>query len=158
MRAPFFEDLAPGQTRDLGGYTFAADEIIRFAKQFDPQVFHVDPEAAKRSHFGGLCASGWHTAAVWMKLMVDFRRRAREATLARGERPGELGPSPGFKDLRWLKPVYAGDTISFASTFVEKRPSASRPGWGLAFHRNTGDNQHGERVFEFTGAAFWERR
>ncbi len=158
LSAPFFEDLAPGQTRDLGGYTFEADEIIRFAKQFDPQVFHVDPEAAKRSHFGGLCASGWHTAAVWMKLMVDFRRRAREATLARGERPRELGPSPGFKELRWLKPVYAGDTISFASTFVEKRPSASRPGWGLAFHRNTGDNQHGERVFEFTGAAFWERR
>lgn len=155
---PFFDDLALGETQDLGRHTFTAEDITAFAHVFDPQPFHVDAEAAKRSHFGGLCASGWHTAAMWMRRMVDHRQGAREAALARGERPAELGVSPGFSGLLWLKPVYAGDTIAYASTLVDKRASSSRPGWGLAFHRNTGHNQHGESVFEFTGAVFWERR
>lgn len=146
------------EVHDLGSHRFDAEEIIRFARAFDPQPFHIDPEAAARSHFGRLCASGWHTAAMWMRLMVDHRQRSSRAMLARGESPAALGVSPGFTDLRWLKPVYAGDTITFASRLLEKRPSATRPGWGLVSHRNTGDNQHGERVFEFTGKVFQEWR
>jgi acyl dehydratase len=154
----FFDDVVIGLTRDLGAYTFTPEAIVGFASEFDPQPFHIDPEAACRSHFGGLCASGWHTAAVWMKLMIEDRRSADKRARTAGERPAVLGPSPGFRDLRWLKPVYAGDTIRYRSTLTEKRPSASRPGWGLVFQHNTGDNQHGERVFEFRSTVLWERR
>lgn len=155
---PFLEDLIAGVTDELGSFTFTADDIVRFARQFDPQSFHLDPEAAKHSLFGGLCASGWHTAAVWMKLLAARRDRIRVAALARGERPARLGPSPGFTNLKWLKPVYAGDTISYRTTLTGKRVSASRPGWGIASHHNDGVNQHGETVISFEGAVFWERR
>jgi acyl dehydratase len=155
---PYFEDLVIGETEELGAYTFLPDDIIGFARQFDPQPFHVDAEAAKHSLFGGLCASGWHTASVWMKHMVGYRDRIRAHALARGERPARLGPSPGFSNLKWLKPVYAGDTITYRTTVTAKRASASRPGWGLVFHHNTGTNQHGEEVFSFDGMVFWERR
>jgi acyl dehydratase len=155
---PYFEDLVIGETEELGSYTFTADDIVRFARQFDPQRFHVDAEAAKSSLFGALCASGWHTASVWMKHMVGYRDRIRAYALARGERAARLGPSPGFSNLKWVKPVYAGDTIAYRSTVTAKRASASRPGWGLVFHHNTGTNQHGEVVFSFDGMVFWERR
>jgi acyl dehydratase len=155
---PYLDDLVRGQGEDLGAFTFTAEAIIDFATRFDPQPFHVDQEAARRSHFGALCASGWHTAAVWMKQMVTNRIvRASEAVL-RGERPAMLGPSPGFKNLKWRKPVYAGDTVTYRSAILRTRPSATRPDWGIAFHRNTGLNQHGEEVFSFEGAVFWERR
>jgi acyl dehydratase len=155
---PFFDDLAIGAARDLGTAAFTPEAIVGFASRFDPQRFHVDPDAARRSHFGALCASGWHTAAMWMKVMTENRRRADDTAREAGERPAVLGPSPGFRDLKWLKPVYAGDTIRYRSTPTEKRPSASRPGWGLVFQHNTGDNQHGERVFEFKSAVLWERK
>ena len=155
---PYFEDLVIGETEELGSYTFTAEDIIGFARQFDPQRFHVDAEAAKSSLFGALCASGWHTASVWMKHMVGYRDRIRAYALARGERPARLGPSPGFANLKWLKPVYAGDTITYRTTVTAKRASASRPGWGLVFHHNTGTNQGGEEVFAFDGMVFWERR
>ena len=155
---PYFEDLVIGETEELGAYTFLPEDIIGFARQFDPQPFHVDAEAAKHSLFGGLCASGWHTASVWMKHMVGYRDRIRTHALARGERPARLGPSPGFSNLKWLKPVYAGDTITYRTRVTAKRASASRPGWGLVFHHNTGTNQHGEEVFSFDGMVFWERR
>jgi acyl dehydratase len=150
--------MVVGEASTLGTHTFTAEDIVRFARQFDPQPFHLDEEAARRSLFGGLCASGWHTAAVWMRLMIGYRERAREEARRRGERPPELGPSPGFKNLKWSKPVYAGDTITYCSAITGTRASASRPGWGLAFHRNSGVNQHGEEVFSFDGAVFWERR
>jgi acyl dehydratase len=156
--APFLDDLVVGQVSELGSFTFTAEDIVRYAKQFDPQPFHVDPQAAKQSLFGGLCASGWHTAAVWMKQMIAFRERSWAEAARRGQRPPQLGPSPGFKNLSWSRPVYAGDTITYRSTVRGTRPSASRPGWGLAFHRNSGVNQHGEEVFGFDGAVFWERR
>jgi len=155
---PYLDDIVAGETEELGSYTFTAEEIVRFARQFDPQRFHVDPVAAKDSLFGDLCASGWYTAAIWMKLMIAHRERVRVDALARGERPARLGPSPGFTNLKWLKPVYAGDTITYRSTFTGARASASRPGWGIASHHNTGVNQHGEEVFSFEGAVFWERR
>jgi acyl dehydratase len=155
---PYLEDLVVGEVEELGSYTFGAEEIVRFASRFDPQHFHVDPQAAKDSLFGDLCASGWHTASVWMKLMIAYREHVRAEALIRGERPARLGPSPGFTNMKWLKPVYAGDTITYHSTVTGKRVSASRPGWGMAFHRNSGVNQHGEEVFAFDGAVFWERR
>lgn len=154
----FFEDIATGERAELGSRTFTAPDIKAFAARFDPQAFHLDEEAARRSHFGGLCASGWHTASVWMRLMVDHVRREDEARAARGERVAALGPSPGFRDLKWLKPVYAGDTISYATEVAEKRVSASRPGWGLVTFRNSGVNQNGETVISFTSVAFVQRR
>lgn len=151
----FLGETAIGSTRDLGTYRFTPESITAFARAYDPQVFHLDPEAAKRTHFGGLCASGWHTAAVWMQRLLATRARDAAYTAARGPVP-MLGPSPGFKDMRWLAPVYAGDTIRYATELVDKRASSSRPGWGLAFHKNTGTNQNGVPVFEFSGTVFWQ--
>lgn len=149
---PYFEELEPGLVERIGSRTFSAQDIIRFALDYDPQPFHVDPAAAETGPFGGLIASGWHTAAVWMRLMVDHRRRQSTAGLDR------LGPSPGFRDARWVRPVRAGDTIVYHSTVLDCRVSGSRPGWGLVTHRNTGHNQTGHLVFAFDGAVFWKRR
>ena len=156
--APYFDDLEIGRVSELGSYGFAADDVTAFARRFDPQPFHVDVEAARRSHFGELCASGWHTGAVWMKMMVHYRQAVTEAVRAAGGVPAQLGPSPGFKNLRWSKPVYVGDTVTYRSVVAHKRPTASRPGWGLVFSRNSGTNQLGEEVISFDGCAFWERR
>jgi acyl dehydratase len=156
--APFFEEVPVGDTVVLGSYSFTAESIIAFARKYDPQPFHLDPQAAKDSFFGGLIASGWHTAASWMKRLVERRTRQRAAALARAERPANFGPSPGFRDLRWVKPVHAGDTLTYRTRVVDKRPSASRPEWGLVVSHNTGHNQHGELVYEFTGSGFVERR
>src|ERR1700710_2960376 len=104
----FFEDIEVGQRRELGSFTFTAELIKKFALQFDPQPFHLDEAEGRKSLFGGLAASGWHVSAVFMKLMVaDDQRQAREA-VARGEKVAVGGPSPGFKELRWIKPVLAG--------------------------------------------------
>jgi acyl dehydratase len=154
----FFEDIRVGEAFEVGRHTFTAGDIKAFAARFDPQAFHLDEDAAARSHFGALCASGWHTAATWMRLMVHHHRRENEARRARGEPIAELGPSPGFRELKWLKPVYAGDTITYASEIVEARASNSRPGWGLMWIRNTGVNQKGEPVISFISVAFVQRR
>jgi acyl dehydratase len=155
---PYFEDLEVGDRVELGALHFSEADVVRFGTAFDPQYFHVDPAAAKASHFGGLIASGWHTAAGWMKAMVASRTAGASAAAARGGRPARLGPSPGFRQLRWIKPVFAGDTIAYSSAIFEKRESASRPGWGIVRHYNTGVNQKGETVFSFIGSVFWERR
>jgi len=154
----FFEDMRVGEKSGLGRHTFTAEDIKAFAARFDPQPFHLDEAAAARSHFGRLCASGWHTACVWMRLMIDYRRREDEQRRARGEMVAQLGPSPGFRDLEWLKPVHVGDTISYATEVVEMRPLESRPGWGMIVVRNTGVNQRGEAVISFVSSAFVERR
>jgi acyl dehydratase len=154
----YFEDLEVGERFEVGRHTFTAENIKSFAERFDPQLFHVDEAAADRSHFGRLCASGWHTAAIWMRLMVEHRRRDDEAMLARGEPVAELGPSPGFRELKWIKPVYAGDSISYASEVVALRPSQSRPGWGLITLRSTGVDQTGELVLSFLSTAFVQRK
>jgi acyl dehydratase len=154
----FFEDIAIGERAELGTYTFTADAIKGFAGRFDPQAFHLDEAAAARSPFGALCASGWHTAAVWMRLMVAHQRREDAARRERGEPVAQLGPSPGFRELKWLRPVYVGDTIHYAMEIVETRPSNSRPDWGLITLRNTGVNQKGEPVISFLSVAFVERR
>ena len=152
---PFLAEAELGALRDLGRHRFTAEAIVAFAHQYDPQIFHLDAEAAKRTHFGALCASGWHTAAVWMKRLHATRARDVTLTAASGAVP-QLGPSPGFKDMRWLRPVYAGDTIRYSARLIDKRASSSRPGWGLASHHNTAENQRGEPAFEFTGTVFWQ--
>lgn len=152
---PFLGEAEIGAVRDLGPYAFDADAIVAFARAYDPQVFHLDAEAAKRTHFGGLCASGWHTAGAYMNRLLTTRARDRAHTAARGPVP-ESGPSPGFRNLRWLKPVYAGDTIRFSTRLTDRRASSSRPGWGLAFARNEGVNQRGERVFAFDSTVFYQ--
>jgi len=154
----YLEDIRVGETTELGAHTFAAEEIKSFATRFDPQPFHVDEAAAAHSHFGGLIASGWHTASVCIRLIVLARLREEEAMRARGEPVGRTGPSPGFRDLKWPKPVYAGDTITYATEVIETRPVASRPDKGLVFARNTGVNQSGELVFSFISALFVDRR
>ena len=154
----FFEDIEIGQRREVGSFTFTADLIRNFAAQFDPQRFHLDEEAGRQSLFGGLAASGWHVASVCMKLMVaDGQRQAAEAA-ARGEKVAVWGPSPGFRELRWIKPVLAGDTVSFSSAVETVRSSSSRPEWGIVQARNTGINQRGELVFSFLATAFAPRR
>ena len=154
----FFEEVVVGEKIELGRHTFTTEAIKAFASKFDPQVFHLDEEAAARSHFGALCASGWHTAAVWMRLMVDYKNRIDEERRARGERVAVLGPSPGFRELKWLKPVYVGDTITYATEVLEARTSESRPEWGLMTIRNTGVSQKGELVISFISVAFVPRR
>jgi acyl dehydratase len=154
----FFEDLEVGQRRELGSFTFTAELIKTFARQFDPQRFHLDEEEGRKSLFGGLAASGWHVGSVCMKLLVaDGQRQAREAA-ARGEPVAVWGPSPGFRELRWLKPVLAGDTISFATEVESLRTSAKRPEWGIVEARNTGINQRGEPVYSMLATAFVPRR
>ena len=154
----FFEEMAVGQRRELGSFTFTAEAIKKFAAQFDPQAFHLDEEAGRKSLFGGLAASGWHVGSVCMKLLVeDTQRQAREAT-ARGVEVAVWGPSPGFRELRWIRPVLSGDTISFASEIVSKRTSDTRPQWGIVQARNTGTNQRGELVFSLLATAFVPRR
>jgi acyl dehydratase len=154
----YFDDIDVGDRIALGSHTFTAADIKTFAALYDPQVFHMDEAAAARSHFGALCASGWHTIAQWMRLRVLYAQREDAERLARGEVLAKLGPSPGFRDLKWPKPVYAGDTITYASEVAEKRVSNSRPGWGLVFARNIGTNQKGELVMSFIGSGFVERR
>jgi acyl dehydratase len=154
----FFEDIEIGQRRQLGSFTFTAELIKKFALQFDPQPFHLDEEGGRKSLFGGLAASGWHVGSVCMKLLVaDGQREAAEAS-ARGEAVAIWGPSPGFRDLRWIKPVLAGDTISYASEIESLRSSESRPEWGILQARNTGTNQRGELVFSLLASAFVPRR
>jgi acyl dehydratase len=154
----FFDDIEVGWQRELGKHTFNAEEIKRFASRYDPQVFHMDEEAAKKSHFGALCASGWHTAAVCMRSIVDSTKQMTADMIARGEKVAKTGPSPGFTNLKWLKPVYVGDTIIFTSEVLEKRVSESRPGWGVVKTRFMGRNQNGVTVYQFDGVVFIERR
>jgi acyl dehydratase len=154
----FFQDIEVGQRRELGSFTFTAELIKRFAAQFDPQRFHLDEEEGRKSLFGGLAASGWHVGSVCMKLLVaDGLRQAKEAA-ARGEKVAIWGPSPGFRELRWIKPVLAGDTIHFAGEIATKRSSEKRPEWGIVQGRHTGTNQRGELVYSVLATAFVPRR
>ena len=154
----YFEEVQVGEVYALGRHTFVAEDIKAFAARFDPQLFHLDEKAAQESHFGALCASGWHTAVTWMRLNVALRRRAAEEARARGEPVAAIGPALGFRDLRWMKPVYVGDTIDYRSEVIETRVSNSRPVFGLMTVRASGVNQKGEPVISFISTAFVERR
>lgn len=142
-----------GETITLGQHTFGAEEIKAFARKYDPQIFHVDEEAAKGTLFGRLCASGWHTAATWMKYNVMHHDAVAEAAWdGPGPRP-EFGPSPGFEKLRWLKPVYAGETVTFTRRAVGHRALATRPGWRVLTTECEAFDSTGDKVLEFQSAA-----
>lgn len=147
----YLDEMDAGLVVELGSHHFTKDAIIAFAQQYDPQPFHLDEEAARKGPFGVLTASGWHTAAGWMKCYVATNQAAEAKMRAEGRAPAPLGPSPGFTNLKWLKPVTPGDTITYRSTVTGKRDLNSRPGWGLAFSLNEGFNQKGELVFSFEG-------
>lgn len=138
-----------GTKVDTGTVHFAAEDIIHFAERFDPQSFHLDEEAARQSLFGGLCASGWHTCSGWMRCYVSFFEAEERRLHADGIDPPKMGPSPGFKNLAWLKPVYAGDTITYSITITAHRALTSRPGWIMNQVLCEGRNQKGEDVVRF---------
>ena len=123
-----------------------------FARKYDPQPFHVSEEAAKRSVFGRLCASGWHTAATWMKYNLASPMEDEEKRWAGSDPRPEFGPSPGFRNLKWLKPVYAGETITFTRRGISHRPISSRPGWRLLNIRAEAFDSTGDKVLEFESA------
>lgn len=151
----YFEDIVVNERVALGGFDFSAQAIVAFARKYDPQPFHLDEEAGRQSLFGGLAASGWQTASVWMKLWTAHVK----SQIAAGTMPADGGgPSPGFDDLRWLKPVLAGDHLEYTSTVTEKRLLASRLGWGLVSGLGEGFNQRGEAVFSYRFHVFARAR
>lgn len=132
----FYEDLVVGTIARFGNYAVTRDEVIDFARKYDPQPFHLDDEAAAATHFGRLAASGWHTAGMMMAMNVAHFTEHQTASLG----------SPGIDQLRWLKPVYPGDTLHMESELLEKRRSASKPEMGLTKTKSTVYNQHDEPV------------
>lgn len=132
----YYEDIEVGAVRRFGSKTVTREEVIDFASRFDPQPFHLDDAAAAATHFGRLSASGWHTGSMAMRMMVDNMKENEQAGLG----------SPGIEDLRWLKPVYPGDTLRCETEVLEKRRSQSRPDMGLFKSQLTVFNQHGEPV------------
>ncbi len=143
----YWEDFKVGETVEMGRHTFTADEIVEFARKFDPQPIHVDAEAAGNSFFKGLIASGWHTCAVGMRFAVD-------SYINKGISLG----SPGLENIRWMKPVRPGDTITYRRTTIETRPSKSMPGVGLMLGRIEAFNQDGEVVMSNEGWGMFGRK
>ena len=146
--------LEPGHVTQLGEYSFKSDDIIRFAKQFDPQPFHIDEKLAKESLFGGLCASGWHTLSAWMKLNRHYQSELISRQQKEKNPVPEWGPSPGMKEIKWIRPVYAGEKISYFNRIESRRKSQSRPGWWIleVYHEGTGKD--GKAVISFISSVF----
>ncbi|GLQ37228.1 enoyl-CoA hydratase [Rhizobium albus] len=142
-----FEDMEPGRSFELGPVTVSAEEIIEFARQFDPQPMHLSEEAGKASILGGLAASGWHTCAILHRMMYD-------AMISRTASEG----GPGIDYAEWKKPVLAGDTLTGTCTVLEARPSASRPVIGIVTIENKLYNQRGELVCETKQPTMIRRR
>jgi acyl dehydratase len=142
-----FEDFEPGQVYELGSTTVSEEEIVDFARRFDPQPFHLDAEAARDSDFGGLIASGWHTGAMWMRLYVD-------SLLGGGSGQG----SSGIEELRWLAPVRPGDTLSGRLTVLETTPSERHPHRGTIRIRGEMVNQDGVTVMSMVSRGRFGRR
>jgi acyl dehydratase len=143
----YWEDLREAGRVEIGKHTFTEADIIAFARQFDPQPFHIDAEAASKSFFGGLIASGWHTCCMAMRLMVD-KYVNRSASLG----------SPGLEKLSWKKPVYPGDTLHVRLEVLESRPLTSRPDVGMVRSRWDVMNQHDETVLTMEGYGMFRRR
>jgi acyl dehydratase len=139
----YFDDYLPGATYDCGSVSVSEDEIISFARQFDPQPFHVDPGAAARGPFGGLIASGWHTAALVMRQLVEHYL-SEEASLG----------SPGLDEMRWPDPVRPGDTLRVRASVVETRRSLSKPDRGIMKTAIEAVNQAGRTVMRATAINF----
>lgn len=143
----YFEDYIPGCVYELGAITVSESEIIDFARQFDPQYFHVDRERAKASRFGGIIASGWHTASLVMKIYVE-RYLSHVAGMA----------SPGVDEIRWPNPVRPGDTLSVRVTVLEARPSRTKPDRGIIRGKVEAFNQKGELAMSMIGLSIIGRR
>lgn len=143
----YFEDFAPGMRFDLGRVTVTAEDIVRFAGEFDPQPFHVDPEAAESTSFKGLIASGWHTAALFMRLYVD-------TLLSDAASEG----SPGVEQLRWLHPVRPGDTLTGTFTVADTSPSSTNPRRGTVLFEGEMRNQDDVAVLSMRGRGLFGRR
>lgn len=136
----YFEDIPVGAKHAFGRYAVTREEVLAFARQYDPQPFHLDDAAAAATHFGRLAASGWHTCAMTMAMLVDNLVGRRQAGLG----------SPGVDELRWLKPVYPGDTLRVETEVFEKRRSASRREMGIFKSTVRVFNQHDEQVLTMT--------
>jgi acyl dehydratase len=147
MAQRYFEDFVEGLTIDLGNVEFTAEAIIDFARAYDPQPMHTNVEAARSSIYGGLIASGWHTAGAYMRLLVD-------SVIGQSDSLG----SPGIDRLRWLKPVRPGDTLRGRFTVLEAKVSRSRPERGIVRSRGEMLNQDNELVMELEAANFFGRR
>ncbi|MSP51216.1 MAG: MaoC family dehydratase [Alphaproteobacteria bacterium] len=143
----YFEDFVVGETRRHGGRRMSAEDIVRYAREFDPQPYHTDPEAAKDSIFGGLVASGTHTFAIVIRMVFD-EYLAGGTALA----------SPGGDELRWPNPVRAGDTLWVATAIAAAIPSLSRPDRGLIKFKHVVANQNDVKVMTFISMAFFKRR
>lgn len=144
----YFEDLAVGETASFGRYEVTRGEVLDFARRYDPQPFHLSDEGAADTHFGRLAASGWHSCAMTMAMLVEQMKVAPVASLGAG----------GVDELRWLKPVHPGDTLRCETELLEKRASATKPGVGFTRQRMTVFNQHDEPVLVFTANALLRRR
>ena len=144
----FYEDLEIGMTRSFGGYEVTREEVLEFASKYDPQPFHLSDEAAAQTHFGKISASGWHTCSMTMRMMVENMMNEKSAGLG----------SPGVDQLRWIKPVYPGDTLRCETEIIEKRRSASRPEMGIFKSRIRTFNQKDEMVLEMVSNALMRTR
>ena len=144
----WWEDIQPGTTARFGAKRVDRDEVIAFARQFDPQPFHLSDEAAAETYFGRLSASGWHTCAMTMRMLVDHMAQAQQAGLG----------SPGVESLRWLKPVYPGDVLTVETRVLDKRASTSRPEMGSYRSELTVFNQDEVAVLRFTSTGLIRRR
>ena len=134
----YYEDIAVGAKQSFGHYEVTREEVMAFAEKYDPQPFHLSDEAAAQTHFGKLSASGWHTCAMTMAMLVENMKTQTQAGLG----------SPGVDQLRWKKPVYPGDTLRVESEIIEKRRSASRPEMGIFKSHTRTLNQNDEVVLE----------
>ncbi|MBX3569967.1 MAG: MaoC family dehydratase [Rhizobiaceae bacterium] len=143
--------LGVGEPVGLGSHLFTPEAIKAFAAKFDPQRFHVDEDEARHTVFGGLCASGWHTAAAWMKCNVATPIAAGKTWSGDGPTP-VFGPSPGFTNLKWPRPVYAGETVAYTRTILGHRALASRPGWRIVTMSAGGTDSAGAPVLSFESA------
>src|SRR5689334_13950233 len=144
----YFEDLQVGAETDFGSYQVTREEIIEFARKYDPQPFHLSDEEAAKTHFGSIAASGWHTCAMTMAVVARHVVEQRQAGLG----------SPGIDDLRWRRPVYPGDTLHVRSKIVEKTPSRSKPEIGSFRSEMTVTNQDDQVVMTFTSIVLIQRR
>jgi acyl dehydratase len=144
----YFEDLEVGAETEFGSYEVTRDEVLEFARKYDPQPFHLSDEEAARTHFGRLAASGWHTCAMTMSVIARYVVHHEQAGLG----------SPGVDELRWKKPVYPGDALHVRGTIVEKTPSRSRPEIGSFRTQTTVTNQHGDVVMTFVSIVLIRKR
>jgi len=144
----YFEDLVVGAETDFGSYAVTREEVLEFARKYDPQPFHLSDEEAAKTHFGRLAASGWHTAAMTMAVIARHVVDDGQAGLG----------SPGIDELRWKKPVYPGDMLHVRGEILEKTPSRSRPEMGSFRTRTTVTNQDGDTVMTFVSIVLMRRR